>query len=320
MVGEGGVEPPRPYGHTDLNRARLPFRHSPEGTLTLARRVSASNARYDRLTVRERTLRGSPASLRTAPRRACRGRLRQGVQRRRPAGRDSRRAAARDRRPQDRSSARARVLAPNEFVVELGDHDYHRIEEWAEPLGDELAAMVREHAADARLLLRRAGPRRLRAASRGRYRRVPDPQQRRASPTERPRRHPPRPAHRSPDSAGGRAPTRAGSRAASPHRPRLILAVGREESAYFLVTPGDGDRASRPSATSGSRIPACRAATPSCATPTARSELVDLGSTNGVTVNGTSAGRARLRDGDRIDVGLDDADLPARRGLTPRCL
>src|SRR5438105_4117688 len=26
VVGEGGVEPPRPYGHTDLNRARLPFR------------------------------------------------------------------------------------------------------------------------------------------------------------------------------------------------------------------------------------------------------------------------------------------------------
>jgi len=29
-VGEEGVEPSRPYGHTDLNRARLPFRHSPE--------------------------------------------------------------------------------------------------------------------------------------------------------------------------------------------------------------------------------------------------------------------------------------------------
>src|SRR3982751_459183 len=25
----GGVEPPRPFGHTDLNRARLPFRHIP---------------------------------------------------------------------------------------------------------------------------------------------------------------------------------------------------------------------------------------------------------------------------------------------------
>src|SRR4051812_49210973 len=34
-VGKGGVEPPRPSGHTDLNRARLPFRHLPwrEGTV-----------------------------------------------------------------------------------------------------------------------------------------------------------------------------------------------------------------------------------------------------------------------------------------------
>src|SRR5690606_37861810 len=30
LVGKGGVEPPRPFGHTDLNRARLPFRHFPE--------------------------------------------------------------------------------------------------------------------------------------------------------------------------------------------------------------------------------------------------------------------------------------------------
>src|SRR6185437_6220213 len=28
-VGKGGVEPPRPFGHTDMNRARLPFRHFP---------------------------------------------------------------------------------------------------------------------------------------------------------------------------------------------------------------------------------------------------------------------------------------------------
>lgn len=31
-VGEEGVEPSRPFGHTDLNRARLPFRHSPSVT------------------------------------------------------------------------------------------------------------------------------------------------------------------------------------------------------------------------------------------------------------------------------------------------
>src|ERR1700677_789745 len=31
MVGEEGFEPSHPFGHTDLNRARLPFRHSPAG-------------------------------------------------------------------------------------------------------------------------------------------------------------------------------------------------------------------------------------------------------------------------------------------------
>ena len=30
LVREGGVEPPRPFGHRDLNPARLPFRHSPD--------------------------------------------------------------------------------------------------------------------------------------------------------------------------------------------------------------------------------------------------------------------------------------------------
>jgi hypothetical protein len=29
-VGEGGLEPPRPYEHWHLKPARLPFRHSPE--------------------------------------------------------------------------------------------------------------------------------------------------------------------------------------------------------------------------------------------------------------------------------------------------
>ena len=30
VVGEGGLEPPRPCGHWHLKPARLPFRHSPE--------------------------------------------------------------------------------------------------------------------------------------------------------------------------------------------------------------------------------------------------------------------------------------------------
>src|SRR5205809_5622146 len=36
-VGKEGVEPSRPYGHTDLNRARLPFRHFPERSASEAR-------------------------------------------------------------------------------------------------------------------------------------------------------------------------------------------------------------------------------------------------------------------------------------------
>ena len=41
-----------------------------------------------------------------------------------------------------------RVLVPNEFVVELGEHDHARFEQYAEALGDELASMVKEHAAE----------------------------------------------------------------------------------------------------------------------------------------------------------------------------
>jgi hypothetical protein len=40
VVGEGGLEPPRPFEHWHLKPARLPFRHSPE------RRYDASNERY----------------------------------------------------------------------------------------------------------------------------------------------------------------------------------------------------------------------------------------------------------------------------------
>jgi hypothetical protein len=37
LVGEEGFEPSRPLGHTDLNRARLPFRHPPWASVRLAR-------------------------------------------------------------------------------------------------------------------------------------------------------------------------------------------------------------------------------------------------------------------------------------------
>lgn len=41
-----------------------------------------------------------------------------------------------------------KVLVPNDFVVELGPHDHQRLSPWSNALGKELAAMVREHAAE----------------------------------------------------------------------------------------------------------------------------------------------------------------------------
>jgi hypothetical protein len=57
-------------------------------------------------------------------------------------------AAALQRECDDRAAivTRGRTIVPNEFVVDLGRHDYDRLSMYAEPLGAELAAMVREHA------------------------------------------------------------------------------------------------------------------------------------------------------------------------------
>ncbi|MDQ1696602.1 MAG: hypothetical protein QOJ03_1955 [Frankiaceae bacterium] len=61
-------------------------------------------------------------------------------------------AGALQRETDDRKSVvgQDKVLVPNDFVVELGQHDYDRLQPWAQPLGEELAAMVREHATEQR--------------------------------------------------------------------------------------------------------------------------------------------------------------------------
>jgi len=61
-------------------------------------------------------------------------------------------AAALQRELDDRAAVvgRDRTLVPNHFVVELGDHDFDRLDPYATPLTHELAAMVREHGDDQR--------------------------------------------------------------------------------------------------------------------------------------------------------------------------
>jgi len=57
-------------------------------------------------------------------------------------------ASALRREIDDRATvvARGRTLAPNTFVVELGDADFSRLGEWQDTLGDELRDVVAEHA------------------------------------------------------------------------------------------------------------------------------------------------------------------------------
>jgi hypothetical protein len=57
-------------------------------------------------------------------------------------------ASAVQREMDDRAAivAQGRTLVPNDFVVELGQPDYERLEVYAESLGIELATLAREHA------------------------------------------------------------------------------------------------------------------------------------------------------------------------------
>jgi Protein of unknown function (DUF3662)/FHA domain len=61
-------------------------------------------------------------------------------------------AAALQRACDDRAAivGRDRTLVPNEFVVELGEHDHDRLAVYADTLGKELADMVGEHAKEQR--------------------------------------------------------------------------------------------------------------------------------------------------------------------------
>jgi hypothetical protein len=203
-------------------------------------------------------------------------------------------AGALQRESDDRKNvvAQGRVLVPNDYIVELGTHDYERLEEWEQPLCDELSAMVREHAAESGYSF--VGPVQVSfekhddvgtGVFRIRSNAVAGPD---TSPA---------PAPSAPAGPGPR-PAPAG---ALPGRPRLIVSVGDEESAYFLTHPvtvvgraAESDL--RLDDTGVSRRHA------ELRYADGKIELVDLGSTNGVTVNGQPAGRAVLRDGDRIDV------------------
>lgn len=205
--------------------------------------------------------------------------------------------------------SQGRVLVPNDFVVELGPHDHERLSPYAEPLATELAAMVREHAAeqaysfvaDVHVVFEETpdldtGVFRIRS---GVTAGTPAPE---GGVTR----------YNAPGSSiqAGAVPAPPN---ALPGRPKLSVSSGEKvdvdspagmgvDEAYFLTRPvtviGRGQEADiRLSDAQVSRRHA-----------EIRMEgdiflLADLGSTNGTTVNGVAIGRREIVPGDRIGVG-----------------
>jgi hypothetical protein len=190
-----------------------------------------------------------------------------------------------------------RVLVPNEFTVELGDHDHARLAEWAEPLGEELAAMVREHAAEQRYSFVgrvHVGFAHVPEISTGVFR---------VRSTVLPDDHPDTPD--APETPVAPETPTAARRAhldvtTGTHHSSFVLnsavtVIGRAtDSDLRLEDPGVSRRHAEIRVTDKG------------------GEITDLGSTNGVRLNGTAVTSARLHDGDRIDLG--STSLVFRRG------
>lgn len=209
------------------------------------------------------------------------------------------------------------LIAPNAFVVELGDHDNERLSPYAEPLGEALAEMVQEHGREqgysfvgpvqvrlehdpkldtGRFQVRSEPAAAVARADGGRTARPAPPTAAMAVPDDQlmpddvaPAPSPPARRHRVVVVSQGAAPV--GSRGAHGEEVSVPLTspvtiIGRSASAdLHLDDPGVSRRHAELQVT-GDVV-----------------RLVDVGSTNGTTVNGEQVGATTLHEGDRIQVG-----------------
>ncbi|MCX5525277.1 MULTISPECIES: FhaA domain-containing protein [Streptomyces] len=234
---------------------------------------------------------------------------------------------------------RDRTVVPNDFIVELSTPDYERLSPYSGQLGDELAGMVRDYAKQQRYTfmgpikvnlekaddldtgLYRVRSRTLASSTSGPQapERAPAGGQRPGGygyppaaggapaappmPAAPPPGAPPRPGgYGYPPAAGGQRPAAGGGLAGAPapgsrtrhwieingtrHQiSRATLVLGRSTEADVRI---DDPGVSR-------RHCEIRTGTPST--------IQDLGSTNGIVVDGQHTTRATLRDGSRIVVG-----------------
>ncbi|MEV1081700.1 DUF3662 and FHA domain-containing protein [Streptomyces sp. NPDC050211] len=200
---------------------------------------------------------------------------------------------------------RDRTVVPNDFIVELSTPDFERLSPYSGQLGDELAGMVRDYAKQQRYTF--MGPIKVNLEKAddldtGLYRvrsrtlaSSTDQQAPAGAPAAPPAAGRPGGGYGYPQPAGGQRPAApaAGGRTrywieinGTRHQiSRATLVLGRSTEADVRI---DDPGVSR-------RHCEIRTGTPST--------IQDLGSTNGIVVDGQHTTRATLRDGSRIVVG-----------------
>ena len=299
-VGEEGFEPSHPFGHTDLNRARLPFRHSPvcvsevstEQGLAGTRLLHANQRHgYDRLAVEKGGARGCPTALRArlegmvegAFARAFKSEL-QPVEV----------ASAIQREMDERAAIVARVArwcrttSSSRSRIPMAE----RLAVYADSLSQELANLAREHAKEQGYSF--VGPVRVRFENADdlAYGHVPDSLRRHPGRDGRGGRDSPADERPAAVEVGAVARVGTGCSSALEGDPKGDQLYVRADDSGDLARPGHRLRSS---ARRSGGFPA------SCREPGRGPEVVpvDLGSTNGTFVNGQPVRRVELQNGTR---------------------
>lgn len=237
---------------------------------------------------------------------------------------------------------RERTVVPNDFIVELSAPDYERLSPYSGQLGDELAGLVRDYAKQQRYTfmgpikvhLEKAddldtGLYRVRSRTLASSSSQPQPQQNAAGgfqqgpqghqqparggygypPAGAPAGAPPMPASPPPGAPAmpGHRPTAPAT--ARPGGPAPTPATGGQVRRWIEIN-GTRHQISRPTLVLGRstdadvRIDDPGVSRRHCEIRTGTpSTIQDLGSTNGIVVDGQHTTRATLRDGSRIVVG-----------------
>jgi len=190
-------------------------------------------------------------------------------------------ASALQRECDDRAAivARGRTMVPNGFTVSLGEHDHERLRVFEAALRDELASMVREHAEEQRYAF--LGPvtiafERDDSLPTGRFRVTSAAV---AGATAAPSGTGPQPG-----SGSGVAWVEVGSTTYALSRPTTVIGRGTDAD-LRIDDPGISRHHAELRHSGGDVV------------------VADLGSTNGVVVDGDRVERARLRDGAHVVLG-----------------